>query len=146
MFLEEIDFALTCPSEIYLAILTNFFEMLRRPIIVLMEFAYIRNSWTFQQIYWIPGNLKILTGKTCALLNSVQKLIEMQGWLLLTFFVCLHNQWSFFNSIIVQMSEKRDYWNRHQKWMIASFSNFYRKIWICFCFNIQKRFFLEFSF
>ena len=25
-------------------------------------------------------------------LNSVQKFIEIQGWLLLTFFICLHNQ------------------------------------------------------
>ena len=32
----------------------------------------------------------------------------MHGWLLLTFFLCLHNQLSSFNSIIVQMSEKRD--------------------------------------
>ena len=47
-------------------------------------------------------------GKTCALLNSVQKFIEMEGWLLLTFFICLHNQLSSFNSIIVQRSEKRD--------------------------------------
>ena len=39
---------------------------------------------------------------------TVQKFIEMQGWLLLTFFICLHNQLSSFNSIIVQMSEKRD--------------------------------------
>ena len=30
--------------------------------------------------------LTILQGKTCALLNTVQKFIEMQGWLLLTFF------------------------------------------------------------
>ena len=29
--------------------------------------------------------------ETCALLNSVQKFIEKQGWLLLTFFICLHN-------------------------------------------------------
>ena len=41
-------------------------------------------------------------------LDSVQKFIEIQGWLLLTFFMCLHNQLSSFNSIIVQMSEKRD--------------------------------------
>ena len=47
-------------------------------------------------------------GRTCALLNSVQKFIEMQGWLLLTFFLCLHNQLSYFNSIIVEISEKRD--------------------------------------
>ena len=31
---------------------------------------------------------------------------------LLTFFICLHNQLSSFNSIIVQMSEKRDSSNR----------------------------------
>ena len=51
-------------------------------------------------------------GKTCALLNSVQKFIAIQGWLLLTFFICLHNQLSSFNSIIVQMSEKHDSSNR----------------------------------
>ena len=39
-------------------------------------------------------------------LYSVQKFIEIQGWLLLTFFICLHNQLSSFNSIIEQMSEK----------------------------------------
>ena len=41
-------------------------------------------------------------------LDSVQKFIETQGWLLLTFFICLHNQLSSFNSIIVEMSEKHD--------------------------------------
>ena len=35
------------------------------------------------------------------------KLSEIQGWLLLTYFICLHNQLSSFNCIIVQMSEKR---------------------------------------
>ena len=30
--------------------------------------------------------------KTCALLNPVQKFIEIEAWLLLTFIVCLHNQ------------------------------------------------------
>ena len=40
--------------------------------------------------------------------NSVQKFIETQGWLPLTFFICLHNQLSSFNSIIVQMFEKHD--------------------------------------
>ena len=41
-------------------------------------------------------------------IDSVQKFIEMQGWLLLTFFICLHNQLSSFNSVIVEMSEKHD--------------------------------------
>ena len=40
-------------------------------------------------------------------LDSVQKFIEIQGCLLLMFFICLHNQLIFFNSIIVQMSEKQ---------------------------------------
>ena len=40
--------------------------------------------------------------------DSVQKFMEIQGWLLLTFFICLHYQLSSFNSIIVQMSEKHD--------------------------------------
>ena len=57
--------------------------------------------------------LTILTyGRTCALLNSVQKFIEIQGWLHLTFFICLHNQLSSFISIIVQMSEKCNSSNR----------------------------------
>ena len=57
--------------------------------------------------------LTILTGKkNCALLNSVQKFIEIKGWLVCTFFIYLHNQLSSFNSIIVQMSEKRDLSNR----------------------------------
>ena len=56
--------------------------------------------------------LTISRGGTCALLNSVQKSIETQGWLLLTFFICLQNQLSSFNSIIVQVSEKRDSSNR----------------------------------
>ena len=40
-------------------------------------------------------------------LDSVQKFTEIQSWLLLTFSICLHNQLSSFNYIIVQMSEKR---------------------------------------
>ena len=56
--------------------------------------------------------LTILTSRSCALLNSVQKFIEIQDWLLLTFFICLPNQLSSFNSIIVKMSEKRDSSNR----------------------------------
>ena len=36
--------------------------------------------------------LTILQGKTSALLNSVQKFIEIQVWLLQTFFIYLHNQ------------------------------------------------------
>ena len=41
-------------------------------------------------------------------LDSVQKLMEIQDWLLLTFFICLHNQLRPFSPIIIQMSEKCD--------------------------------------
>ena len=41
-------------------------------------------------------------------LDSVQKFIEIQGWLLLTFFIYLHNQLSSSDDIIVHMSEKHD--------------------------------------
>ena len=41
-------------------------------------------------------------------LDSVQKFSDIQGWLHLTFFICLHNQLCYFDSVIVQMSEKRD--------------------------------------
>ena len=41
-------------------------------------------------------------------LDSVQKFIEIQGWFILTFFICLHKKLSSFTSIIVQMPEKRD--------------------------------------
>ena len=41
-------------------------------------------------------------------LDSIQKFIEIEGWLLLTFFICLHNQLISFNSTMVQMFEKHD--------------------------------------
>ena len=40
------------------------------------------------------------------------KIHWLQSWLLLTFFICSHNQLSSLNSIILQMSEKRDSSNR----------------------------------
>ena len=53
-------------------------------------------------------------------LDSVQKFIEIQVWLLLTFFICLHNQLSSFNSIIVETSEKRDSSSRQNEWLLLS--------------------------
>ena len=55
------------------------------------------------------------------MLNSLQKLVEIQGWLLLTFFICLQNQLSLFNFIIVQISEKPDSSNRRKtRWLLLS--------------------------
>ena len=55
-----------------------------------------------------PLDLKYTQGKSCALLNSVENFIEIQGCLVMAFFIYLHNQLSVFNSFIVQMSKKRD--------------------------------------
>ena len=64
------------------------------------------------------GALMILAS---ALLNSVQKFIEIQGWQLLTLFICLHNQLSSFNSIFVQISEKRVHQiGSKNKWLLLS--------------------------
>ena len=54
----------------------------------------------------------LIHGSTYPFLNSLQKFIEIQSWLLLTFFICLRNELGSFNSIILQMPEKRDSSNR----------------------------------
>ena len=43
--------------------------------------------------------LMTLTGQNSILLNLVQEFIEIQDWLLLTFFIYLHNQLSSGHSI-----------------------------------------------
>ena len=49
------------------------------------------------------------------------KFIEIQGWLLLTVFKYLHNQLRSFNSIIVQMSEKRVHQiDSKDEWLLLS--------------------------
>ena len=49
------------------------------------------------------------------------KFIEIQGWLRLTVFMYLHNQLRSFNSIIVQMSEKRVHQiDSKNEWLLLS--------------------------
>ena len=43
--------------------------------------------------------LKIVTGKIGVLLNSVQEFIAIEAWLLLTFFIGLHNELSSIRTI-----------------------------------------------
>ena len=76
-------------------------------------------------------------GRTCALLK---KLIEIQGWLLLTFFICLHNQLSSFNSIIVQMSEKRIHQiESKNEWLLLSVT-FTAKLELVFVLTFENAF------
>ena len=63
--------------------------------------------------------------KNYILLNSVQEFIEIEAWLLLTFFLCLYNQFISIHSIVTysrkQIFEKCDSSSR-QELMVASFS------------------------
>ena len=62
--------------------------------------------------------------ENCVSLNLVQEFIEIEAWLLLTFFLCLDNQSISVHSIFMyqklQMFEKCDSSNR-EKLMVSSF-------------------------
>ena len=73
-------------------------------------------------------------------LDSVQNFIEIQGWLLLTFFICLRNQLSSFNSIIVQTSEKQIHQvGSKNEWLLLS-GNFTAKLELVFVLTFEKAF------
>ena len=72
-------------------------------------------------------------------LDLVQKFIKIQGCMLLTFFMCLHNQLSSFNSIIVQMSEKRDSSNSKNEWLLLSVT-FTAKLELVFALTSENAF------
>ena len=63
-------------------------EILKLILLLITSVIYI----TYHDVY-----LAILTGRSCVLLNSVQR---MTGWLLLIFFKCLHTQLNSKHSII----------------------------------------------
>ena len=76
--------------------------------------------------YSIPVVLTILTGEDCVLL-----IIEIEAWLLLTFFICLHSQLSLYIPLSrikeCQCLKKL----RHQvdrKWTAVPFRKFYGNI------------------
>ena len=73
-------------------------------------------------------------------LDSVQKVIELQGWLFLTFFICLRNQLSSFNSIIVQTSEKQIHQvGSKNEWLLLSVT-FTAKLELIFVLTFENAF------
>ena len=74
-------------------------------------------------------------------LDSVQKIIEIREHpMLLTFFICLHNHLSSFNSIIIQMSEKRDSQvDSKTEWLLLSVT-FTTKLELVFALTFEKAF------
>ena len=64
-------------------------------------------SWKYFPNYLLPTytnkthpSLKIFTGKNCGLLNLLQEFIKIEVWLLLNFFIWLHNQLISIHSIV----------------------------------------------
>ena len=68
------------------------------------------------------------------------KFIEVQGWLLLTFFICLYNQLSSFNSIIVEMYENViDQIDSKNEWLLLSVT-FTEKVELVFVLTFENAF------
>ena len=51
-------------------------------------------------IIMLEEDLNDTNSENCVLLNSVQEFIEIEAWLLLIFFQCLHNQFISIHSIV----------------------------------------------
>ena len=70
----------------------------------------------------------------------------MQGWLLLTVFICLHNQLRSINSIIVQVSEKRVHQiESKNEWLLLS-GTFTAKLELTFVLTFENAFSDSFHF
>ena len=68
------------------------------------------------------------------------KFIEIQGRLRLAFFICLHKQLSSFNSITVQMSEKRVHQiGSKNEWLLLSVT-FTTKLELVFVLTFENAF------
>ena len=76
----------------------------------------------------------------------IQYRYSMQGWLLLTFFICLHNQLRSLNSIIVQVSEKRVHQiESKNEWLLLS-GPFTAKLELAFVLTFENAFSESFHF
>ena len=87
--------------------------------------------------------LTILTGKDWCFTHFST---GMTGWMLLIFFICLHNQLNSIHSIISIDVWKMWFIKQKVKMDGYSFQQVYDKIWISFCLKTGKRFFLEVHF
>ena len=72
--------------------------------------------------------------------DSVQIFIEIQGWLLLTFFIFLHDQLSSFNSIIVQMSKSMIHQVGNENVSLLFSVTFMAKLELDFVLTFEKAF------
>ena len=114
------------------------------------------NIWFYHDFDWYylaQNKLTILTLKTAFyLIQYIQRSIEIETWLLLTFFLCLHDQSTSIHSIVTHIKENRCLKNcdssNTQTWMVASFSTsgrFTAKFQSVFVLTQEKKY-LIFSF
>ena len=88
----------------------------------------------------------VLKGGNYFSLIPVPEFIEVEVWLLLTCFRCLHNQLSSIHSIVTckrRQMFKKGHSSNKQKMNSWSFQHVYCKIQVGFCHNTKKRFFLD---
>ena len=91
-------------NKIYFALMTHGVKLKQLPPLAQSKCIFLTNLSLTQFIAFL--NCIYLNDTHMEEHDSVQELIEIEGWLLLTFFMCLHNHLSSFNSIIVQETEK----------------------------------------
>ena len=95
---------------------------------------------------WPINVLTILTGKNF----FTQFNTSFAAWLILTFSICLHNQLSSIH-LLPHMKEYRclkkviHQIDSNYEWLLL-LASFCGKIWVCFCLDTGKCFFLEVSF
>ena len=87
--------------------------------------------------------LTILLGKNYVLLNSVQEFIEIEAWLLLTFFIKFY---ALYCPILKNTMLEKGGSSTRQENTVTPFTNFYYKVCVRFCLNTGKRLFLLFLF
>ena len=109
-----------------------------------MEIYFLDNWNISKAIFWNIFCLTILTGKYC----FIQLSKRMPGGLLLTFFDMFTQSIKLYYTLHyhvlgLQMFEKCDSSNWQEKWMVALSRKFYGKIWVGFCLNTGKRFFIR---
>ena len=106
----------------------------------------VDHEWIIKYIWngsFLFFNLTILTRKD---LCFIQFSTGKACWLLLIFFICLHNQLSFIHSIISTVVWKIWFIKKTVKMNGCSFQHVYGKIWVSLCLNTGECLFLEVSF
>ena len=114
------------------------------------EFKWLKIRW-YDWLIGLKDCINDNNRKNCVLLNLVQELFDIEAWLLLTFFLCLHNQLISIHNQLISMHSIVTYYKCrclknviHQidrnGWLLLSTGFMANLSWCLF--DIGKRFFL----